>query len=107
MDARKSSVAMARATPSRLPERLSMDNRTAALTRHGKPILAVMPWDLFESIVEAMETDAMATSRLQQDDLGSYVTAHISIFCTGVSPIDGVHATSLRYCYLAQHTLCI
>ena len=51
----KISVAMARATPSRLPERLSVDNRAAALTRHGKPILAVMPWDLFESIVEAME----------------------------------------------------
>ena len=51
----KISVAMARATPSRLPERLSMDNRTAALTRHGKPILAVMPWDLFESIVETIE----------------------------------------------------
>ena len=51
----KISVAMARATPSRLPERLSMDNRTAALIRHGKPILAAMPWDLFESIVETIE----------------------------------------------------
>ncbi len=40
---------------SQLPERLGTENRAAALTRHGKPVLAVMPWDLFESIVETLE----------------------------------------------------
>ena len=40
---------------SQLPERLSAENRAVALTRHGKPVLAVMPWDLFESIMETME----------------------------------------------------
>ena len=40
---------------SQLPERLSAENRAAALTRHGKPVLAVMPWDLYETIMETME----------------------------------------------------
>jgi PHD/YefM family antitoxin component YafN of YafNO toxin-antitoxin module len=27
----------------------------AAVTRRGKPVLAVMPWELYESIVETLE----------------------------------------------------
>jgi prevent-host-death family protein len=38
-----------------LPERLAKDPDTVAITRRGKPVLAVMPWDLYESIVETLE----------------------------------------------------
>lgn len=38
-----------------LPERLAEDPDTVAITRRGKPVLAVMPWDLYESIVETLE----------------------------------------------------
>lgn len=48
-------IVQARAMLSQLPERLSAENRAAALTRHGKPVLAVMPWDLYETIMETME----------------------------------------------------
>ena len=48
-------IVKARAMLSQLPERLSAENRAAALTRHGKPVLAVMPWDLYETIMETME----------------------------------------------------
>ena len=48
-------IVQARAMLSQLPERLSAENRAVALTRHGRPVLAVMPWDLFESIMETME----------------------------------------------------
>ena len=48
-------IVQARAMLTQLPERLSAENRAVALTRHGKPVLAVMPWDLFESIMETME----------------------------------------------------
>ena len=48
-------IAQARAELTQLPERLSAENRTVALTRYGEPVLAVMPWDLFESIVETLE----------------------------------------------------
>ena len=38
-----------------LPETLGKNNRTAALTVDGKPVLVVIPWDLYESMVETME----------------------------------------------------
>ena len=39
----------------RLPEKLSKENRAVALTKRGKPVLVVIPWDLYESIVESLE----------------------------------------------------
>jgi PHD/YefM family antitoxin component YafN of YafNO toxin-antitoxin module len=38
-----------------LPDRLAEGNRAAAVKRHGKPVLPVMPLDLFESILEILE----------------------------------------------------
>ena len=37
------------------PELLSEENRAVALTRRGKPVLALMPWELFQSIIDTME----------------------------------------------------
>jgi prevent-host-death family protein len=66
-------IVQARAMLSQLPERLSAENRAVALTRHGKPVLAVMPWDLFESIMETMEimgdADMMAALRQGIEDV--------------------------------------
>ena len=51
-----------------LPELLAEENRAVALTRRGKPVLAVMPWELFESIIETMEImgDAEMMEALRQ-----------------------------------------
>jgi len=38
-----------------LPEKLEAQRGAAAITRRGKPVLAVMPWDLYESIMETLE----------------------------------------------------
>jgi len=37
-----------------LPERLAEEG-AVAITRRGKPVLAIMPWELYESIVETLE----------------------------------------------------
>ena len=40
----------------RLPEELTSEGWTSlAVTRRGKPVLAVIPWELYESILETME----------------------------------------------------
>ncbi len=41
----------------RLPERFQKEPEPSALavTRRGKPVLAVLPWDLYESIIETLE----------------------------------------------------
>ena len=66
-------IVQARAMLSQLPERLSAENRAVALTRHGKPVLAVMPWELLESIMQTMEimgdVDMMAALRQGIEDV--------------------------------------
>ncbi len=50
------SVSEARRHLLRLPERLEKGDISAlAVTRHGEPVLAIMPWALFESITETLE----------------------------------------------------
>ena len=50
-----------------LPERLAKEPEAVAVTRRGKPVLALMPWDLYESLVETLEImgdeDLMASLR--------------------------------------------
>ncbi|MBI4749234.1 MAG: type II toxin-antitoxin system Phd/YefM family antitoxin [Acidobacteria bacterium] len=40
-----------------LPEQFaqSPEMGTLAITQHGKPVLAVMSWELYESLIETME----------------------------------------------------
>lgn len=40
-----------------LPEQFEREPDTGAIavTRRGKPVLAIMPWDLYEAIVETLE----------------------------------------------------
>ena len=60
-------IGEARAMLNQLPEKLEAENGAIALTRYRKPVLAVMSWDLFESIVETLEImgdpDMMAALR--------------------------------------------
>ncbi|TKB72827.1 MAG: type II toxin-antitoxin system Phd/YefM family antitoxin [Nitrospira sp.] len=50
-----------------LPERLTKEPGAIAVTRRGKPVLAVMPWDLYQSLAETLEImgdeDLMAALR--------------------------------------------
>ena len=53
-----------------LPEELDKKPETGAVavTRRGKPVLAIMSWDVYESIVETMEilSDEKMMSSLRQ-----------------------------------------
>ena len=48
-------ITTARGMLTRLPEKLAKEKRAVTLTRRGKPVLVVFPWDLFESLMETME----------------------------------------------------
>ncbi len=45
----------AREALSSLPDRLEASPGTVTVTQHGKPVLAILPWQLFESLVETLE----------------------------------------------------
>ena len=53
-----------------LPEELQHDDTLdiAQVTRRGKPVLAVMPWELYEAITETLDVlgDADLTAQLRQ-----------------------------------------
>lgn len=50
------SIVEARNRLTQLPEELERENGNAVtITRRGKPVLAVMPYDLYDSIVETLE----------------------------------------------------
>ena len=58
----------------RLPEDLTSEGWTSlAVTRRGKPVLAVIPWELYESIIETMEIlgdeEMMAALRQGVEDI--------------------------------------
>src|SRR5262245_48788305 len=50
-----------------LPEELAEEPGAIAVTRRGEPVLAILPWDLYESIMETLEIlsdeDLMAALR--------------------------------------------
>ena len=48
-------MAEARKQLTTLPEQLAEQRRALAVTRHGKPVLAVMTWELYEAINETLE----------------------------------------------------
>lgn len=44
----------ARAVLTQMPEKLEDGQGVIPLTRHGKPVLAIMTWDLYESLSETI-----------------------------------------------------
>lgn len=38
-----------------LPERLAGDPQAVPITRRGRPVLAIMPWEFYESLMETLE----------------------------------------------------
>jgi PHD/YefM family antitoxin component YafN of YafNO toxin-antitoxin module len=54
------SITEARNLLTRLPEQLVGEHAAIALTRRGKPVMALMSWDLYEAIVETLEVMADA-----------------------------------------------
>ena len=64
------SIAEAREQLMRLPDQFAQDQGTHAVTvtRHGKPVLAILPYELYESIMESLEIlgDAEAMAALHE-----------------------------------------
>jgi PHD/YefM family antitoxin component YafN of YafNO toxin-antitoxin module len=68
-------MSAARQQLTRLPEEFEQDDapNAIAVTRHGEPVLAVLPWDFYESLVETLEVmgdpELMAALRASVEDI--------------------------------------
>ncbi|MBI4332215.1 MAG: type II toxin-antitoxin system Phd/YefM family antitoxin [Chloroflexi bacterium] len=58
----------ARRELTKLPEKLGANPATVAVTRRGKPVLAIMTWEDYEAILETLEilSDDEAVGQLQR-----------------------------------------
>ena len=61
------SISEIREEITRLPEKFEREPGAVTVTRHGKPVLAILPWELYEAIMETIEimgdTESMAAFR--------------------------------------------
>lgn len=63
-----------------LPERLAEESEPLAVTRRGEPVLAILPWELYETLEETLEIlgdeDLVAALRrsLKEADAGEAVS---------------------------------
>jgi prevent-host-death family protein len=49
------SISEIREEITRLPEHFVQEPEAITVTRHGKPVMAILPWDLYESLMETIE----------------------------------------------------
>ena len=49
------SISEIREEITRLPEHFDEIPEAITVTRHGKPVMAILPWDLYESLMETLE----------------------------------------------------
>ena len=49
------SISEIREEITRLPERFDQGLEVVTVTRHDKPVMAILPWELYESLVETLE----------------------------------------------------
>lgn len=76
------SIMEARKQLTSLPETLSLNGKPDVLeiTRRGKPVLAVLPWELYEAVSETLEvmgdTELMSQLRqsIQEMDSGKLIS---------------------------------
>jgi antitoxin YefM len=75
------SISEARKALTTLTDEMSASSPAVAVTRRGKPVLAVMNWDLYEAIVETLEvmtddeTMAQLRASLREVEKGKTVSA--------------------------------
>ena len=62
------SMVEARRELTRLPERLAAQGGTVTVMRRGRPVLAIMTWDDYETLQETLEilSDSEAVTALRQ-----------------------------------------
>ena len=69
MTSRQVTITEAREQLTKLPDQFAQEEapEPVTVTRHGQPVLAILPWDLYESLVETLEIlsdpEAMAQFR--------------------------------------------
>lgn len=63
------SISEAQRELTRLPEQLEEASGSVTVTRHGKPVLTILPFSTYETLVEAIEVLQETLEVLQDEEL--------------------------------------
>ncbi|MFW5837233.1 MAG: type II toxin-antitoxin system Phd/YefM family antitoxin [Desulfovibrionaceae bacterium] len=81
--AKEYNITEARSLLTKLPEELG-SSETVRITRKGEPILAVLPWELYEAVLETLEVatdeETMAALRASAKDIAEGRTSSLEDF---------------------------
>lgn len=58
-------ISKARDALTLLPDRLSKESGALTITRRGQPVLAILPWELYDALLETLEV--MSDQDLMRD----------------------------------------
>src|SRR6266568_3908179 len=89
------SISEAQAKLTRLPEQFEEDPEAVTVTRHGKPVMAILPFNTYKSLLETLEALEETMEIMQDEEL-------MTAFREGVRTIKKKH--TLRRLH-AQTTL--
>ncbi len=78
------SISEAREQLTRLPDELARSHEAVTVTRRNEPVLAILPWELYEVIIETLEVmgdaDLMAALRQSAEDVAAGRTLSLDEF---------------------------
>lgn len=75
----------------RLPERFEEDPEVVTVTRHGKPVMTILPSESYRALIELVETLQETLEILQDDELMAAFRRGVKDMEEGrVKPLDDV-----------------
>lgn len=75
----------------RLPERFEEDPEAVTVTRHGKPVMTILPSESYRALIELVETLQETLEILQDDELMAAFRRGVKDMEEGrVKPLDDV-----------------
>ncbi len=83
------SISEAQSKITRLPEQFDEDPEAVTVTRHGKPVMAILPFATYTSLLEAVEALQETLDVLRDEELMTVFRESVKDLAEGrVEPLD-------------------
>ncbi|MEO6889409.1 MAG: type II toxin-antitoxin system Phd/YefM family antitoxin [Ktedonobacteraceae bacterium] len=83
------SISEAQSKITRLPEQFDEDPEAVTVTRHGKPVMAILPFTTYTSLLEAVEALQETLDMLRDEELMVVFRESVKDLAEGrVEPLD-------------------
>ncbi len=85
------SISEAQRELTRLPEQFEEESEAVTVTRYGKPVMAILPYETYKSLVEAIDSLLETIEVLQDEELTAAFRESVKELSEGKGePLDNV-----------------